>query len=109
MMKNEIEVLIEKIKADYKKWTDAGRRHVGDETVREKMIEEFNDGFEVIEGRKYIKIVSKRCVWGFIVADDKDKKFRKGDILKPAGWATPARNFARGNVFETYEVFWPGA
>jgi len=107
-MKNEIELLIEKIKANYKKWSDAGRRE-GYDTIRDEMIEKFNNSFEVVEGRKYIKIVSNKSVWGFIVADDKDKKFRKGDILKPAGWATPARNFARGNVFENYEVVWMGA
>ncbi len=39
-------------------------------------------------------------VWGFIVKTDTDKKFRKGDILKAASWAAPARNKARGNILE---------
>jgi len=34
--------------------------------------------------------------------------FRYGDILKAASWATPARNGARGNVFEEYTVRWTG-
>ena len=38
-------------------------------------------------------------VKGFIVKSG-DKKFREGDMLKAAGWAAPARNFARGNVLD---------
>ena len=37
-------------------------------------------------GQKYIKIIS-------------NANFEEGDILKAAGWATPALNKARGNLF----------
>ena len=39
-------------------------------------------------------------VWGFVVNVENDPKFKKGDILKAAGWATPARNQARGNLID---------
>ena len=39
-------------------------------------------------------------VWGFVVNTDSDKKFKKGDLLKAAGFNAPARNAARGNVLE---------
>ena len=40
---------------------------------------------------------------------ENDKKFQYGDILKAAGWNSPARNAARGNVMEGgYTVQWTG-
>ena len=48
-------------------------------------------------------------VWGFVVAVDTDKKFKKGDLLKPAGFNAPARNAARGNVLEGgFRIRWTG-
>ena len=36
-------------------------------------------------------------------------KFKKGDILKAAGYRAPARNSARGNVLEgNYAIQWTG-
>lgn len=61
--------------------------------------EEMRNGVYFIKGKKYIKIVSRNSVWGFIVNTENDTKFLYGDILKPASWKAPARNFARGNVF----------
>jgi len=52
-------------------------------------------------GRKYVHIISKddnqRSSHSWVMLED-DKKFKRGDILKSAGWKAPARNFARGNV-----------
>jgi len=55
------------------------------------------------------KLGSQTMVWGFIVNVDDDKKFRKGDILKPAGFNAPARNKPRGNVIDGgYTIRWTG-
>ena len=77
---------------------------------RQKMVEEFNKGLGFTEGKKYIRITQNGSVWGFVVNIEDDPKFRRGDILKPAGWKAPARNAARGNVFDGVEnVEWTGA
>ena len=82
--------------------------------ITAKMRLEFATGIEMVYGSKYIKIVTRkdggqRSVWGFIVNTDKDKKFKKGDLLKAAGWAAPARNVARGNILKGgYVINWTG-
>ncbi len=46
--------------------------------------------------------------WGFVVKND-NTKFKKGDILKPAGWNKPATISARGNVLDgMYQIKWTG-
>ena len=122
-MRNEIEKVLEAMKEDYKRWNMMTRTvHQNVEefnraiTIREEMIETFCNGLEVKEGPRYWKIIStsgsgsQRSVNGFI-AKAGDKKFREGDMLKAAGWAAPARNFARGNVLDgrgVNEVRWTG-
>ena len=122
-MRNEIEKVLEAMREDYKRWSMQGRtvhqnvdKFCRDMDIREKMTEEYCNGLEVTEGRRYWKIIStngagtSRSVSGFIVKAG-DKKFREGDMLKPAGWAAPARNFARGNVLDgrgVNEVRWTG-
>jgi len=71
--------------------------------------------YDVVTNKKYAKIVknSALCQGGanvlaFIVKED-DGKFKRGDILKPANWNSPARNFARGNIFDDdLKVSWYG-
>ena len=73
------------------------------------MCDDFADGWKIKVGKKYIKIASKISVWGFVVNVDNDKKFKKGDLLYPAGYAAPARNKARGNVLEGgFAIQWTG-
>jgi len=110
---NEIATLVEEIKKDYAGFNANLAKDASDDETRDRiranMTERFNNGIEISEGKKYIKIITNRSVWGFIVKGDDDKKFRKGDILKAASWATPARNAARGNVIDGgYTVRWTG-
>ena len=79
--------------------------------------DEFRAKFMVKVGQKYIKIgrVSDHSsgkmgqVWAFVVNTDDDKKFKRGDVLKAAGFNAPARNAARGNVLEGgFGIRWTG-
>ena len=100
IMREAIEKVLAAMRKDYIRWSGPERSKIKDE-----MIDEYCYGLEVDENRRYWKIVStngggtQRSVAGFIVKAG-DKKFREGDMLKAAGWAAPARNFARGNVLD---------
>ena len=77
----------------------------------EDMQKEFADSWSMKYGQKYIKIMTKKggSVWGFVVNTDNDKKFKKGDLLKAAGYNSPARNGARGNVLDGgFDIQWTG-
>jgi hypothetical protein len=104
-----LETLMKIIREDYSRFMP-----VSDELephkrlVRQEMQDRFKNSLSFTEGKKYIRVVQDGSVWGFIVNIQDDKQFRYGDILKAAGWKTPARNSARGNVFEDYQVSWAG-
>jgi len=113
-MREAIENVLEAMREDYCRWSRAGSG--GSSEIKTEMEENYCNGLEVTEGSRYWKIIStsggggSTSVSGFIVKAG-DKKFREGDMLKPAGWAAPARNFARGNVLDGYrvdEVRWTG-
>ena len=107
-MQNEINTLLTEIKNEYYDYMTRRGKLTELSEHQQKMVEEFNNGLEVTEGKKYIKVLSNRSVWGFIMKDS-DKKFRKGDILKAAGWNAPARNAARGNIIDGgYSICWTG-
>ena len=62
----------------------------------------------IFNGKKYIKVVQENGVFCFIVKED-FKHFKKGDILKAAGYNAPALNSARGNVLTgNYAIQWTG-
>ena len=106
-MQKELETLKQAIKTDYIKFaTRGGKKPL--EGYFADQVAKFDDLITIKEGNKYIKIIKENSVWGFIVNTDTDKKFRKGDILMAAGWNAPARNAARGNIFENYSVAWTG-
>ena len=117
-MRNEIEKGLEAMRNDYKRWHGQMLKDDGDtesrRRIRDEMTEDYCTGLRVEENRRYWKITSgrrnQRSVSGFIVKAG-DKKFQEGDMLKAAGWAAPARNFARGNVLDgrgVNEVRWTG-
>ena len=63
---------------------------------------------KISQGKKYIKVVQDTGVFCFIVKED-FKHFKKGDILKAAGYNAPALNSARGNVLDgNYAIQWTG-
>ena len=117
-MREEIEKVLEAMRNDYKRWSDMCSKDdsASHSRIKDEMTEDYCNGLEVSEGSRYWKIIStngsgtQRSVNGFI-AKAGDKKFREGDMLKAAGWAAPARNFARGNVLDgrgVNEVRWTG-
>jgi hypothetical protein len=100
------------IKADYIKWQELAGT---DTEIQKQMAQKFCDGLTFEVGSKYIKVISgrgngSRSVHSFVCLRDLGK-FTKGDILKAAGWASPAKNFARGNTMaRTFQnVRWTGA
>ena len=115
LLKEGVDELVELAKDDYRAWSDLGSRYDGDtdsrRRIKEDMIARYNSEISYYAGSKYMKVVTGSSVWGFVVKVHNDKKFRFGDILKAAGWATPARNFARGNVLDgdLRGVRWTGA
>ena len=124
-MSDKIEALVEGCDAmldamrdDYKKWSDGSNernperaRDENGETVSDRMCREYCTSLEYSMGKKYIKVTDGSSVKAFVVAVEDDKKFSFGDILMPAGWKTPARNFRRGNVLDRSfgRVRWTGA
>ena len=107
-MRNEIEKVLEAMREDYKRWSNRCAGHESSAhyfRIKTEMEENYCNGLRVEENRRYWKIIatngggSSTSVAGFIVKAG-DKKFREGDMLKAAGWAAPARNFARGNVLD---------
>lgn len=106
-MTKAVDTLIEMIKVDYENFaTRNGTKELCGYFAEQ--MEKFYDNIEVRPGQKYIKIIKENSVWGFIVNTENDKKFKYGDILKAAGYNAPARNKARGNIFDTYEIRWTG-
>jgi hypothetical protein len=73
-----------------------------------EQVDNWDNKTKVSFGKKYIKIVQDTGVFAFIVKED-FKHFKKGDILKAAGYNAPALNSARGNVLNgDYAIQWTG-
>ena len=105
-MEKELNKLLKAIVADYRRWTEASKRASDYTFDVDEKVAEFESGLEIKKGRKFIKILTERSVWGFVNLSH--EKFNEGDILKAAGYNAPALNRPRGNIFETYSVAWTG-
>ena len=106
-MEKELNKLLKAIVADYRRWSEASWKASGyDMDGLEAKIAEFEAGLEIKKGRKFIKILTERSVWGFVNLTH--ERFSEGDILKAAGYNAPALNRPRGNIFENYSVAWTG-
>ena len=96
-----VEAMLEHMRDDYIAWSGKGS---GSSKIRTDMENDYADNLRYTVGSKYIKVINSahnsNCVEAFVVNTESDKKFALGDILKPAGWKGPTRNFARGNILE---------
>jgi hypothetical protein len=104
-MELALDNLIDRIVEDYSLFT---------KDFKSDRLDQFHAGLTINEGKKYFKIIKgdtaddQTSVWGFVVKED-GPKFKRGDILKPAGWKAPATNKARGNILgDDYQIAWTG-
>ena len=93
-------------KDDYIKMsTSGGKELVG---YSKEQVDNWDSKTKVTFGKKYVKIVQDTGVFAFVMKEDSGR-FKKGDILKAAGYNKPALNSARGNVLEgNYAIQWTG-
>ena len=93
-------------KADYVKWSTMGGKELSG--YSKEQVDNWENSFRLHTGKKYIRVVKENGVFCFIVREDSGK-FKKGDILKAAGYRAPAKNSARGNVLTgNYAIQWTG-
>ena len=94
-------------KADYVAMsTSYGKKELTGYSLEQ--VDNWDNKTKIKNGKKYIKIVQDTGVFCFIVKED-FKHFKKGDILKAAGYNAPALNSPRGNVLTgNYPIQWTG-
>ena len=102
-----IQNMIQGAKDDYIQMsTSYGRKEL--QGYSKEQVDNWDKKTRVMPGKKYIKIVQDTGVFCFIAKED-FKHFKKGDILKAAGYNAPALNSARGNVLTgNYYIQWTG-
>ena len=99
-MKTKFDLWLEKINEQRKEYWDNNFSYKPYEPLK------------VEKGRKYIKLIDGTTVWGFVSMLDgfnKGVPVKKGDLLKPADWRSPAKH-SRGNIFDgtdSWEFYGP--
>ena len=94
-------------KEDYKQMsTSYGKKELTG--YSKEQVDNWDNKTKVKFGKKYVKIVQDTGVFAFVIKEDSGR-FKKGDILKAAGYNAPALNSARGNVLTgNYNIQWTG-
>ena len=93
-------------KDDYIKMSTSGGKELTG--YSKEQVDNWDSKTKVSQGKKYIKIVQDTGVFAFVMKEDSGR-FKKGDILKAAGYNKPALNSARGNVLTgNYAIQWTG-
>ena len=101
-----IKNLMSGAKSDYVRMSTMGGKELTG--YSKEQVDNWDNKTKVSQGKKYIKIVQDTGVFCFIAKED-FKHFKKGDILKPAGYNAPALNQPRGNVLTgNYMIQWTG-
>ena len=102
-----IKFLMHGAKADYVSMsTSYGKKELTGYSLEQT--DQWDSKTSIRPGKKYIKIVQGNSVFCFIVKED-FKHFKKGDILKAAGFNAPALNQPRGNILTgNYPIQWTG-
>ena len=105
-LKDGIVNMMNGAKDDYKRWST--NAHGEQSQWAKDSVADWDNKTKVSEGKKYIKIVQDTGVFAFVMKEDSGR-FKKGDILKAAGYNKPALNSARGNVLTgDYQIQWTG-
>ena len=104
-LKDGISNMMAGAKEDYFRWSSGGD---GISNYAQEQLEAWDNSITIKEGKKYIKVIRENGVFCFISKID-FKHFKKGDILKAAGYNAPALNQPRGNVLTgNYAIRWTG-
>ena len=106
-LKEGISNMMSGAKADYEKMSTSNFKKELTGYSKDQ-VDKWDNLWKVETGKKYIRVVRENGVFCFIVREDSGK-FKKGDILKAAGYRAPATNSARGNVLTgNYAIEWTG-
>lgn len=105
-LKDGITNMMNGAKDDYIRMSTSGGKELTG--YSKEQVDNWDNKTRVSEGKKYIKIVQDTGVFAFVMKEDSGR-FKKGDILKAAGYNKPALNSARGNVLTgNYAIQWTG-